>query len=72
LAHRGGFKAARTRPRHQTRKRCSRPALAAYTDALYVDKRTHEDFRRFISKEPELARLLGAICKAKTFTEMAE
>ena len=26
--------------------------LAAYTDVLYVDKRTHEDFRRVIGKAP--------------------
>lgn len=45
--------------------------LAAYTDELYVDKRTHEDFRRVIQKEPELARLFGRIAKASRYEDLA-
>lgn len=44
--------------------------LAAYTDELYVDKRTHEDFRRVIQKEPELALLFGKIVKASNYQEI--
>lgn len=46
--------------------------LAAYTDELYVDKRTHEDFRRVTHKEHELACLFGAIRKASLFGQLAE
>ena len=45
--------------------------LAAYTDVLYVDKRTHEDFRRVVSKVPEIATLLGAIEKSGRYEELA-
>lgn len=45
--------------------------LAAYTDVLYVDKRTHEDFRRVRSKEPSLASLFGVINKARVFSDIA-
>lgn len=44
--------------------------LAAYTDELYVDKRTHEDFRRVIQKEPELARLFGRVAKASRYDDL--
>ena len=44
--------------------------LAAYTDVLYVDKRTHEDFRRVVTKEPELASLFGAIEKASRYQDV--
>ena len=45
--------------------------LAAYTDELYVDKRTLEDFRRVIQKEPELARLFGRVAKASRYEDLA-
>lgn len=41
--------------------------LAAYTDVLFVDKRTLEDFRRVKSKEPELSSLFGTVKKASVF-----
>lgn len=44
--------------------------LAAYTDILYVDKRTHEDFRRVRSKAPELAALFGAVEKASRYEDL--
>ncbi|WP_430397413.1 hypothetical protein [Ferrovibrio sp.] len=46
-------------------------ALAAYSDFLYVDKRTAEDFRRAISKNPSMAGIIGKIQKAKHFTDLA-
>ena len=46
--------------------------LAAYTDELFVDKRTHEDFRRVASKEPGLAQLFGAVRKASRFEQVAD
>ena len=45
--------------------------LAAYTDILYVDKRTHEDFRRVISKAPEISALVGTIGKASGYADIA-
>jgi hypothetical protein len=45
--------------------------LAAYTDVLYVDKRTHEDFRRVIGKAPELAALFGTVSKASRYDDIA-
>ena len=45
--------------------------LAAYTDVLYVDKRTHEDLRRVIGKAPELAALFGTIAKAIRYEDIA-
>lgn len=45
--------------------------LAAYTDVLYVDKRTHEDFRRVIGKAPELAALFGTVAKASRYEDIA-
>lgn len=44
--------------------------LSAYTDVLYVDKRTHEDFRRIRAKDPEVASLLGAVEKARHYEEL--
>ncbi|WP_294312318.1 hypothetical protein [uncultured Sphingomonas sp.] len=44
--------------------------LGAYTDVLYVDKRTHEDFRRIRSKDPEVASLLGAVEKARHYQDV--
>lgn len=41
--------------------------LAAYADVLYVDKRTAENFRRVIRKEPQLAMLTGRIEKASDY-----
>ncbi|KPF84213.1 hypothetical protein IP70_16695 [alpha proteobacterium AAP38] len=41
--------------------------FAAYCDVLYVDKRTAEDFRRAIRKEPRLAGLIGEIATAPDF-----
>lgn len=46
-------------------------ALVAYTDILFVDKRTLEDFRRVRQKEPELATLFGEIRKASDFSAIA-
>ena len=45
--------------------------LAAYTDVLYVDKRTHEDLRRVVAKAPEIAALFGSIEKASRYEEIA-
>lgn len=46
-------------------------ALAAYCDVLFVDKRTHEDFRRARHKEPMLnSLLLARIAKGKDFTDL--
>jgi len=42
-------------------------ALAAYADVLYVDKRTAENFRRAVRKEPGLAVLVGRIEKASDY-----
>jgi hypothetical protein len=44
--------------------------LAAYCDVLYVDKRTAEDFRRAIAKEPKLIGLIGDVAKAADFTDL--
>lgn len=41
--------------------------FAAYCDVLYVDKRTAEDFRRAVRKEPRLAGLIGEIATAPDF-----
>lgn len=46
--------------------------LAAYSDILYVDRRTHEDFRRVLRKEPAIAQLIGAVAKAARYSDMAE
>jgi hypothetical protein len=46
--------------------------LAAYTDILYVDKRTHEDFRQVARKLPELSRLFGEIRKTSRYIDMTE
>ncbi len=45
--------------------------LAAYTDVLFVDKRTLEDFRRIKAKEPELSRLFGTVKRAGVFEAIA-
>lgn len=45
--------------------------LAAYVDELFVDKRTHEDFRRVSRKEPELANLFGQIMKTHRYPDVA-
>lgn len=47
-------------------------ALAAYTDILFVDKRTLEDFRRVRRKEPGLAALFGEVRKASDFSAIAD
>ncbi|WP_058752706.1 hypothetical protein [Sphingomonas sanguinis] len=46
--------------------------LAAYTDVLFVDKRTLEDFRRVKSKEPELSGLFGTVTKASLFDAITD
>lgn len=46
--------------------------LAAYTDVLFVDKRTLEDFRRVKSKEPELSGLFGTVKRASIFEAITE
>lgn len=45
--------------------------LAAYSDFLYVDKRTHEDFRRVLQKAPEIASLIGVVAKAGQYSDLA-
>jgi hypothetical protein len=45
--------------------------LAAYTDVLYVDKRTHEDLRRVDQKDREVAKLFGNIMKASRYQDLA-
>lgn len=45
--------------------------LAAYTDVLYVDKRTHEDLRRVVAKAPEIATLFGAVEKTGRYEDVA-
>jgi hypothetical protein len=46
-------------------------ALAPYCDLLFVDKRTAEDFRRALSKEPFLSSLpLARIAKGRDFTDL--
>jgi hypothetical protein len=47
-------------------------SLAAYTDVIFVDRRTHEDLRRVIAKAPELAMLFGALEKVRNFEQMCE
>jgi hypothetical protein len=42
--------------------------LAAYADVLFVDKRTHEDFRRALKSEASLAQVIGRIAKAPHYT----
>lgn len=46
--------------------------LAAYCDVLYVDKRTSEDFRQAVKKEPRLVGLIGEIAKAGDFDGIAD
>lgn len=46
--------------------------LAAYSDIVYVDRRTHEDFRRVLQKEPAIAQLVGAVAKAARYSDIAE
>ncbi|WP_234038162.1 hypothetical protein [Erythrobacter sp. YJ-T3-07] len=46
--------------------------LAAYCAALYVDKRTAEDFLRAQRKEPRLTGLVGEIVKAADFDALLE
>ncbi|MBB3478006.1 hypothetical protein FHW97_002610 [Novosphingobium sp. SG754] len=45
--------------------------LAAYCEVLYVDKRTAEDFRQALKKEPRLVGLIGEIAKASDFDGIA-
>lgn len=45
--------------------------LAAYCGVLYVDKRTAEDFRQALKKEPRLVSLIGEIAKAGDFDGIA-
>lgn len=45
--------------------------LAAYCEVLYVDKRTAEDFRQALKKEPRLVGLIGEIAKAGDFDGVA-
>ncbi|MFB0876025.1 MULTISPECIES: hypothetical protein [unclassified Sphingobium] len=45
--------------------------LAAYCEVLYVDKRTAEDFRQAVKKEPRLVGLIGEIAKASEFDGIA-
>lgn len=45
--------------------------LAAYTDTLHVDKRTHEDFRRVRQKETDIASLIGDVTKARHYSDLA-
>lgn len=44
--------------------------LSAYVDVVYVDKRTWEDFRRVLVKEPALRDLIGKIRKAADFPDL--
>lgn len=46
--------------------------LAAYTDQVFVDKRTHEDFRRVLQKAPDIASLVGTISKASRYGDITE
>lgn len=46
--------------------------LAAYTDVLFVDKRTLEDFRRVKSKETELSGLFGTVKRASVFEAIVD
>ena len=45
-------------------------ALAAYVDCIYVDKRTHEDLRRVVRKDPELSVLFGSVRKASNYENL--
>lgn len=45
--------------------------LAAYVDVCYVDKRTHENFRRAREKSVEFAAIIGRLEKAATRIEIA-
>jgi hypothetical protein len=47
-------------------------AFAPYCDVVYVDKRTHEDFRRVSQKESMLTPLLGTIEKAQDYTDLVK
>jgi hypothetical protein len=42
-------------------------ALTAYCSVTYVDKRTAEDFRRALQKEPRLTGLVGGVAKSVGF-----
>ncbi|MDR3489588.1 MAG: hypothetical protein P4M05_32450 [Bradyrhizobium sp.] len=44
--------------------------LAAYSDIVYVDRRTHEDFRRVLQKEPDIALLIGTVAKAGRYCDL--
>jgi len=45
--------------------------LAAYSDILYVDKRTHQDFLRALQKTPDIAPLIGTVAKASRYSDLA-
>ncbi|MDB5577722.1 MAG: hypothetical protein JWR80_2898 [Bradyrhizobium sp.] len=46
--------------------------LAAYTDTLYVDRRTHQDFLQMLRKAPQVAALIGNVAKVPHFTKIAD
>jgi hypothetical protein len=46
--------------------------LSAYADITYVDKRTHEAFRRAKSNSPELAPIVRSVEKAADYSEIAQ
>lgn len=45
-------------------------ALTAYTDQLYVDKRTAEDFNRVLRADRSLSGLLGEVLKAPRYLDL--
>lgn len=46
--------------------------LASYADATYVDKRTLENLRRAKSKVPALSEQIGAVYRARHYTEILD
>lgn len=46
--------------------------LASYADVTYVDKRTMENVRRAGSKVPALIKQIGAVLKARHYTEILD
>jgi hypothetical protein len=46
--------------------------LSAYADVTYVDKRTHEAFRRARSNSPELASIVRSVEKAADYSGIAQ
>jgi hypothetical protein len=46
--------------------------LAAYADVLFVDKRTHENFRRATQKDTQLKKLVGGVSKASNYKAICD